>query len=31
MFIEADKVDKILTYSDMLYREVALKTDSLLL
>ena len=29
MFIERDKVDKIITYSDILYREIALRTDSL--
>jgi DNA polymerase elongation subunit (family B) len=29
MFIEKDKVDKIITWSDQLYKEVAVKTDSL--
>jgi DNA polymerase elongation subunit (family B) len=29
MFIEANKVDKISTYSDLLFREIAVKTDSL--
>lgn len=29
MFIEEDKVDKIETYSDMLYREVAVRTNSM--
>jgi DNA polymerase elongation subunit (family B) len=29
MFIEMDKVERHTTYSDMLYREIALKTDSL--
>jgi len=29
MFIEADKVEKVTTYSDILYRELAVKTDSL--
>ena len=29
MFIEKDKVDKIVTWSDQLYKEVAVKTDSL--
>lgn len=28
MFIEQSKVDKIMVYSDMLYREIALRTDS---
>lgn len=28
MFIEKEKVDKIMVYSDMLYREIALRTDS---
>ena len=26
MFIQRDKVDKIMVYSDMLYREIALRT-----
>ena len=29
MFIEAEKVTKHMAYSDMLYREIAAKTDSL--
>jgi len=29
MFIEKDKVDKITTFSDLLFREIAVKTDSL--
>lgn len=29
MFIENDKVEKITTFSDMLYRDIALRTDSL--
>lgn len=29
MFIEADKVEKHMVYSDMLYREIAARTDSL--
>jgi DNA polymerase elongation subunit (family B) len=29
MFIERSKVDKINTFSDLLYREIAVKTDSL--
>lgn len=29
MFIEAEKVDKVECYSDMLYREIALRTDSM--
>lgn len=30
MFIENSKVEKITTYTDLLYREIAVKTDSLL-
>ena len=29
MFIERDKVEKHITYSDNLFREIALKTDSM--
>jgi len=29
MFIERDKVDKVITWSDSLYREIALRTDSM--
>lgn len=29
MFIEKEKVDKVMVYSDMLFREIALRTDSL--
>ena len=29
MFIEREKVDQVLCYSDMLYREIALQTDSM--
>lgn len=29
MFIPRDKVEKHITYSDNLYREIALKTDSM--
>lgn len=29
MFIEKDKVEKVTTYTDMLFRELAIKTDSL--
>jgi DNA polymerase elongation subunit (family B) len=29
MFIEADKVEKSMIYSDLLYRELAMKTDAL--
>ena len=29
MFIEKDKVEKVMVYSDMLYREIALRTDSM--
>lgn len=29
MFIEKDKVEKVTVYSDLLYREIALRTDSL--
>lgn len=29
MFIEADKVEKIIVYSDMLYRDIAMRTNSL--
>jgi DNA polymerase elongation subunit (family B) len=29
MFIEADKVEKVTTFSDLLFREMAVKTDSL--
>ena len=29
MFIEKDKVEKITTFSDLLFREIAVKTDSL--
>jgi DNA polymerase elongation subunit (family B) len=29
MFIEKDKVERVVTYSDLLYREIAVKTDSL--
>lgn len=29
MFIEREKVEKFITYSDNLYREIALKTDSM--
>lgn len=29
MFIEADKVEKYVVYSDVMYREIAMKTDSL--
>ena len=29
MFIEKEKVEKFVTYSDLLFREIAMKTDSL--
>lgn len=29
MFIEKDKVEKFTTYSDMLYRDIAMKTDTM--
>lgn len=30
MFIESNKVEQITTFTDLLYREIAVKTDSLL-
>lgn len=29
MFIQKEKVDKIMVYSDMMFREIALRTDSM--